>query len=93
MVNEKSAKQIDVPAMSTALVRIPTAGHYGPMRLSVDFMARANGHLECFLHNNQNISTEAPNGYIWRFENKLKMVLQPRSAFDKTLLSEKELQK
>ena len=93
-VAAQSPKLVEIPAMSTTLVRIPTSGHYGPIKLTVDFLARKEGHVEAYLHSNQNINSELyPGGYIWKFEKRTKMILQPRAAFDKSLLSEKELQK
>ena len=74
--------------MSSSFIMFKTEGHRGLVRLSIEFLTRGEGSLTTYIHKHRSPCEE---NHLWKFQNTLKMNLKPIIAFDKNLLSKKQL--
>ena len=73
--------------MNTALIRVDTKGHRGPLKFMVD-MSSKPGDLACFAHTNPKVSFD---NKLWTYRVKqgVPMRFTPFKAFDETQLQGK----
>jgi len=88
VVTPNAPKIVDISAMNIANVKVVTAEHSGLLRFNVDFMNRCEGDLSAMVHSHQTINE---NNYTWHFQDKTRMNMQPKRAFDRSLLTAKQL--
>ena len=78
------AQTITIVPMTTAFLKIETQGHYGAIKLALGFVEGRIGDLKILIHNKQRMD-ETDN--IWRFKDRKQMILMPKKAFDRSLLT------
>ena len=73
---------IEISSMNTAIIKVMTEEHKGPLQLLVEFLPRQDGDLTCQGHITKKISDDE---YIWNFKDikdKQKLIFRPKQCFD-----------
>jgi len=76
---------VNVISMNTAILRVETKNHSGPLQFTVEFLKHPSD-LICSVHSLAKVSLD---NYIWQFKDKKKMIMRPVKGFDESLLTGK----
>lgn len=72
--------KVEIKPMASVVCVIETGGHEGPLRFSVEFLARCEGQLTVVVDREQKALNELHS--LWVFRDNPKMFVYPRTLYD-----------
>ena len=76
--NGRPGQRFEVKPMDSVTFRVSTVGHSGPLRLVIEVLPRGEGDRVVYIDRAKDVSEDK---YIWKFRDKLGMLLQPKRAY------------
>ena len=76
------SSQIEVPAMSTHMIKIDTKDHQGPLQLTLDFIERFKGDIKISINTHAKVNSD---DYLKQYIDKKMIVLRPVMMIDNRL--------
>lgn len=75
----RSQTKVEIKAMACCTLRVCTVGHYGPIRVQLQYLPRSEQEQKCFIGRDPGVCEE---NCIFEFVNKTKFTFYPKSFFD-----------